>query len=288
MRSGALAGAEAFAFTYVGDDLPWGSGETGLLEKSVAEGIVGGAFSSAGGGRFSDGFLGAFVGSESSAAIGTIGGNQNTVGYYSAANISARVMVSAVVGGTVSSLTGGKFSDAALAAAFQRLFNNEMSRKVLEEEHEACGPQCVLVYQNGKPMGYVPPGVAAQAFLSANTGGNLQDWTCDSTCMKKMAFTALTGVSILAGGVGLAYGTASILTTDEATLATLETMGQGFKFAAFVSGSGAFFLRPTVEHGAMVGVEAALMFTPFPEVSIFAEMFLEGEEVNSAVKPVNP
>ncbi|MGH7157341.1 MAG: hypothetical protein ACREGG_04505, partial [Candidatus Saccharimonadales bacterium] len=50
------------------------------------------------------------------------------------ANISARVVVSAVVGGTVSALTGGNFSDGAVAAAFQRLYNEESSRNQMRED----------------------------------------------------------------------------------------------------------------------------------------------------------
>ncbi|MGH8306688.1 MAG: RHS repeat-associated core domain-containing protein [Gammaproteobacteria bacterium] len=134
LRSGALGGAEAFAFSYVGgqyfsaygSDLS--SGE--LLGRSVVEGLVGGAFSSAGGGRFSDGFIGAFVGSESSAAIGSVYTGTN---YYSTQNIALRTVLAGVVGGTASRLTGGNFVDGAMAAAFQRLFNDEYDKTVFNE-----------------------------------------------------------------------------------------------------------------------------------------------------------
>ena len=127
VQAGVESGLEAVAFSYVGDQVTWGTSEGDLLAKSIAEGMIGGAFSEAGGGNFGDGFLGAFSSSELSPVIGSIGGDTNSPAYYTAANISARVVVSAVVGGTVAAMTGGDFTDGAVAAAFQRLFNDEMS-----------------------------------------------------------------------------------------------------------------------------------------------------------------
>ncbi|MGH7241281.1 MAG: hypothetical protein ACREGB_03230, partial [Candidatus Saccharimonadales bacterium] len=135
VQAGVESGLEAVAFSYVGDQVTWGDTVADQMAKSVTEGIIGGVFTEAGGGRFGDGFLGAFASSELSSAIGTIGGNPyvNPGVYYSAANISARVVVSAVVGGTVASLTGGDFSDGAVAAAMQRRFNDEMDQKRFDE-----------------------------------------------------------------------------------------------------------------------------------------------------------
>ena len=129
-RSGVLGGAEALAFEYVGGQFGANPVGSDLVERSVVEGIVGGAFSSAGGGRFSDGFLGAFVASESSGLIGEIGGSPNEAAYYSASNEASRVAISAMVGGTVSQLTGGNFTDGAVAGAFQRLFNDENEKNI--------------------------------------------------------------------------------------------------------------------------------------------------------------
>ena len=127
LRNGVLAGAEAFAFSYVGGQ--FGANPVGgkLVERSMIEGLVGGAFSSAGGGRFSDGFLGAFAGSLSSGEIGQIGGDPNNPGpaYFSASNESARVVLSMLVGGTSARLTGGNFTEGALTAAFQQIFNDD-------------------------------------------------------------------------------------------------------------------------------------------------------------------
>jgi RHS repeat-associated protein len=127
LRAGVLAGAEAFAFSYVGGQFGVNPEGGDLVARSMVEGIVGGAFSSAGGGRFSDGFLGAFVGSESSGLIGEIGGNPtyNFSTYYSASNRALRATLAAVVGGTTSRLAGGNFTEGAIAAALQQVFNDQ-------------------------------------------------------------------------------------------------------------------------------------------------------------------
>ncbi|MGH8306686.1 MAG: RHS repeat-associated core domain-containing protein [Gammaproteobacteria bacterium] len=145
LRSGVLGGAEAFAFTYVGGQFGVNPEGTDLLERSVVEGVIGGAFSSAGGGRFSDGFIGAFAGSLSSGEIGQIGGNPNEPGYFSAANESTRVVLSMLVGGTTSHLTGGNFTEGALAAAFQRIFNDDEDARKAEAARKAAEAQTELV-----------------------------------------------------------------------------------------------------------------------------------------------
>jgi RHS repeat-associated protein len=130
-QAGLISGVEAVAFSYAGDQTSWANNDLGLLEKSATEGLIGGAFSLAGGGRFSDGFLGAFVSSEVGSTVSGI-----AAGNYSAAAIATRTVVSAVIGGTVSSLTGGDFSDGAVAAAMQRLYNEEEAKDPAEEQSE--------------------------------------------------------------------------------------------------------------------------------------------------------
>ena len=134
LRAGVMAEAEAFAFSYVGDDIPWGTSAGMLFAKAVTEGIIGGAFSEAGGGNFGDGFLGAFTSSELSPVIGKIGGDPNATPpavYFSAANMATRAVVSAVVGGTVAAMTGGDFTDGAMAAAMQRMLNDEEAKRAI-------------------------------------------------------------------------------------------------------------------------------------------------------------
>lgn len=209
LRSGVLAGGEAFAFSAVGGafnsaygaDLS--SGE--LLGRSVVEGLVGGAFSSAGGGRFSDGFLGAFVGSESSGLIGEIGGNQNEVSYYSASNRALRVMVAAVTGGTASQLAGGNFSTGALAAAFQQLFNDQTDLDRLRAEEAAYGEFRNFARMNtgASPMGLADAVASAAAVCARNGGGCTYVNGSDATGWNKQAWNnivAATGGRDISGG----------------------------------------------------------------------------------------
>jgi RHS repeat-associated protein len=125
LRAGVLSAGEEFAFSYVGGQFAPNPVGTDLVERSVIEGLIGGAFSEAGGGNFGDGFIGAFTSSELSPVIASV---YSGTDYYSPQNMATRAVISAVVGGTVSSLTGGKFGDAAVAAAFQNMFNEENNR----------------------------------------------------------------------------------------------------------------------------------------------------------------
>lgn len=134
-RQAGISGMEAMAFTYVGqetDAQDLTAADT--IGRSVTEGIIAGDFNVAGGGDFGDGFIGAFAGSESSSMIGEIGGNPyKNANYFSPVYESTRVMVTAIVGGTVSELTGGDFSDAAVAGAFQRLFNDDEVKNKIDK-----------------------------------------------------------------------------------------------------------------------------------------------------------
>lgn len=137
MQQGVLAGAEAFAFDYVGGE--FGTNPVGgeLIGRSMVEGLIGGAFSEAGGGQFSDGFLGAFVSSESSGLIAMIGGTpDNYPVYFSASNRAVRAAAAAIVGGMAARVTGGNFTEGALSAAFQQIFNDQHEYKSYERESE--------------------------------------------------------------------------------------------------------------------------------------------------------
>ncbi|MGH8321147.1 MAG: RHS repeat-associated core domain-containing protein [Gammaproteobacteria bacterium] len=172
LRSGALAGAEAFAFTYVGGQFGVNPEGGDLLGRSVVEGFVGGAFSSAGGGRFSDGFLGAAAGSLSSGEIAQIGGSPtyNFTTYYSASNRAIRAVVAAVVGGTTSQLTGGNFTEGAISAAFQQVFNEQGEYKDEQRNAIATLAEAAAAVDKSGVLNKLTPamlqdmmGVAAQA-----------------------------------------------------------------------------------------------------------------------------
>jgi hypothetical protein len=114
-KTAMLGGIGGAAFGKLGK-LDWGA------EKIIGHGLVGGALSTAGGGRFGDGFLGA-------AAAQGFAGTVDGIGLQADGQIStdpgqqfARVAAAAAVGGTVSTLGGGKFANGAKTFGFVRLF----------------------------------------------------------------------------------------------------------------------------------------------------------------------
>ena len=115
LRSGAVAGATAYAFNWVGDNYP-GYGQSGatsatIFQNTVGHAVVGCGAAWAGGGNCGAGAMaGGF-----SAAYG------NYVGYSN--NAVFATVQSAVVGGTASVLGGGKFENGAVTGAFGYLFN---------------------------------------------------------------------------------------------------------------------------------------------------------------------
>jgi hypothetical protein len=88
------------------------------LFKAAAHGISRAIMAKAQGGRWSSGFWSGFAGSVLSVGTKGYGG------------IEGRTMIMAVVGGTVSELTGGKFANSAITGAFVHLFNAEGYTKV--------------------------------------------------------------------------------------------------------------------------------------------------------------
>ncbi|MEM7613000.1 MAG: RHS repeat-associated core domain-containing protein, partial [Pseudomonadota bacterium] len=93
-----------------------------LLGKGALHGISQGAITTAGGGRFGDGFLGAFASKMLSPLTEKIAGEYQTG---DSNDIVARAAVSAAIGGTASKLGGGKFSNGALSASFVSVYNGD-------------------------------------------------------------------------------------------------------------------------------------------------------------------
>lgn len=112
LRAGALGAIGGAAFAAIG-----GVKGLDMLGKGFTEGAVGGLLSEAGGGRFSDGFLGAFASATAGTEI-----DVHLPGDSAGAEV-ARVAAHAALGGTVSRLNGGSFANGAESAAFQALFN---------------------------------------------------------------------------------------------------------------------------------------------------------------------
>lgn len=88
--------------------------------KVLSHGMAGGVMSKLQGGKFGHGFASAGVAELVSPMIDGIGPGRMHPSY-----APARVAVAAVVGGTVSAATGGKFANGAITAAFGRAFNAE-------------------------------------------------------------------------------------------------------------------------------------------------------------------
>jgi len=91
----------------------------GYAAKVLAHGVAGGVVQHLQGGKFGSGFAAAGVTQAASGAIDTINPSSAVVGS------ATRIMVAALIGGSVSEMTGGKYATGAITAAFARAFNEE-------------------------------------------------------------------------------------------------------------------------------------------------------------------
>ena len=101
------------------------SSATGIateLAAGVGHALVGGALAEAQGGDFWSGLISAGVGYGAGMAAHAWFKNGAPI------DIAGRTAIAAVAGGTASELTGGKFANGAKTAAFQHLFNDEITR----------------------------------------------------------------------------------------------------------------------------------------------------------------
>lgn len=142
-----------------------------LVGRSIAEGAAGGMLSVAGGGKFGDGFLGAFSSSMAGPQINEIVGDDVMA-------IAERFAASAALGGTVSALNGGSFANGAESAAFERMFNADPHRSNYEFVYKTNGlekfAQAAKDYAD-KLKGILPTGshtinVSIDATLPSNVG----------------------------------------------------------------------------------------------------------------------
>ncbi|TXH72463.1 MAG: RHS repeat-associated core domain-containing protein [Thiothrix sp.] len=99
------------------------AGKLGTAGSYIAHGVAQGVVSVLQGGKFGQGFASGF--------FGHLAGGIRAFGVPGTGSFSAmmgRTMVAAVVGGTISQITGGKFANGAMTAAFVHLFNAEGKR----------------------------------------------------------------------------------------------------------------------------------------------------------------
>lgn len=98
------------------------------ISKVITHGIAGGVMSELNGGKFAHGFASAGFTQSFERVIGKIGGGSQSIGA-----VSARVAAAAVVGGTASELSGGRFANGAVTGAFSRAFNAAQHRDITPE-----------------------------------------------------------------------------------------------------------------------------------------------------------
>ena len=117
-KGAALDAGEAYVMYEIGEHFPGNYGVTDaqFWEKAALEGLAGGAFSQAGGGRFGDGFLGGFAGS--------VAGNFIDPGNGEFFDTAKAVTEAYIAGGTASAIGGGNFANGGSTAAFVELFNH--------------------------------------------------------------------------------------------------------------------------------------------------------------------
>ena len=133
---GAIVGAIQGALTAgLGDHFKGlaRAGELGVGEKALwvaGHGVIGGGASAALGGKFKDGFLSAAV--SKAFNVSTNDSPTSIFNDSGAAGVISRTLRSAVIGGTASAISGGKFANGAWTAAFQHLLNEE--RKFIEQK----------------------------------------------------------------------------------------------------------------------------------------------------------
>ncbi|MBY5922769.1 FG-GAP-like repeat-containing protein [Ferrimonas balearica] len=134
VATGSLKGALVGAFTGAAFGALHGWDVQGFnLGKVAAHGAVGGVSSVLQGGKFGHGFVAAgFV-----QGVGQVGGDSLFVD--GATEIGDRVgnaVKAALIGGTASAISGGKFANGAVTGAFSRLLNDD-ARARLTERHRA-------------------------------------------------------------------------------------------------------------------------------------------------------
>ncbi|MDQ7049255.1 MAG: RHS repeat-associated core domain-containing protein [Enterobacterales bacterium] len=119
-------------------------GVTAGMGKVLAHGLAGGVSSVLNGGKFGHGFM--------SAGITQFAGYKGWMPKIGANNLGQRIknaVSAAVLGGTVSRLTGGKFASGAITGAFSRLLN-DMAANKLEDKVNKWAKKINLAKKYGK------------------------------------------------------------------------------------------------------------------------------------------
>ncbi len=138
---GALfGGISAAAFYGIGSQF---AAEAGFFQQEglghvLTHGLAGGILAELQGGQFGYGFLAAGL---SKAVMGRFSYADG-----SAPAVMGRTTIAAVVGGTISRITGGKFANGALTSAMAQLFNNETSARNMKNRAGTCSGEICIGY----------------------------------------------------------------------------------------------------------------------------------------------
>ena len=149
LKSAFIAGATTYAFMKIGsyfsnagaanvDHVMWGGGQYGnyfdfggnlltagqVAAQVTAHAVVGGIANSLQGGKFGHGFFSAGV-TKGAGGVFLPGGSDLSGG-----QVAYGTVVSAIIGGTASEISGGKFANGASTAVFQYLFNQAVKSTI--------------------------------------------------------------------------------------------------------------------------------------------------------------
>ena len=113
-KDGLIAYAQAETFTAIG------KAKYTVTERILAHSLAGGVFAELQGGKFGHGFVSAGVTKVLAPLIGSVNSKVIVGG-----KDVVQAAVAAIIGGTVSAVTGGKFSNGAITAAFGNLYNQQ-------------------------------------------------------------------------------------------------------------------------------------------------------------------
>ncbi len=132
-RMAIEAGARAYATAYISGEIGNGFGKLDspwkIFGSSVAHGTLGGVMNVLGGGKFGHGFTSAFMSKFILSHLDLKGDIDDKEW----GNVASRTFVAAMVGGTISEATGGKFANGAVQSALQWAFNAERERRTTKE-----------------------------------------------------------------------------------------------------------------------------------------------------------
>ncbi|NOU49828.1 RHS repeat-associated core domain-containing protein, partial [Pseudoalteromonas sp. JBTF-M23] len=174
LRAGAISMAQSWALGKIGKSAAWG--KAGTASNIFANAMVGGVVSELQGGKFGHGFVAAGVTSAFKSMLNDIGGENSANAAIERGDVSAlemyklhRIVGAAVIGGTASVLSGGKFANGAISGAFTQAFNGEVSNKV------SAWDRAKWSYEQRLKMGKLKVGADATGALLAGEGSAIRN-----------------------------------------------------------------------------------------------------------------